>query len=448
AIYATDQPAATVAERREQLRGWVYAAFRMTDFLHGLLGEQERDLIIDIFDGEEMVEATRTHFGSSGRTDIRPGFESVHRLRMMGQTWTVRVHGSTSLLQRVDRGLPIVIAVTGVLLSAMLAGLMFLLVSGRSRAEAAARAMTEDLSLERSRLSAILEGTRVGTWEWNVQSGETVFNEEWARIVGYKLQELEPISIVTWAKLTHPGDLQKSEQLLKQYFAGELPFYECEARMRHKDGHWIWVLDRGKVGKWDRDGKPLIMYGTHQDISRSRQELDTYHHRAHHDVLTGLPNRVLLGDRIQQALALAERENAHLAVLFMDLDGFKSVNDTHGHGAGDVVLKTVARRLLRCIRASDTLARVGGDEYVALLQHVSDEQEALKKASLFISEVRRPIPLPAGGEARISISVGIALYPQHGTTIEVLSEHADQAMYQVKKGSKNGALVYQDSGSV
>lgn len=448
AIYATDQPAETVAERREQLRGWVYAPFRMTDFLQGLLGEQERDLIIDIFDGEEMVEATRTHFGSSGRTDIRPGFESVHRLRMMGQTWTVRVHGSTSLLQRVDSGLPIVIAVTGVLLSAMLAGLMFLLVSGRSLAEAAARAMTEDLSLERSRLSAILEGTRVGTWEWNVQSGETVFNEEWARIVGYKLQELEPISIVTWAKLTHPEDLQKSEQLLKQHLAGELPFYECDARMRHKDGHWIWVLDRGKVGKWDRDGKPLIMYGTHQDISRSRLERDTYHHRAHHDVLTGLPNRVLLGDRIQQALALAERENAHLAVLFMDLDGFKSVNDTHGHEAGDVVLKTVARRLLRCIRASDTLARVGGDEYVALLQHVSDEQDALKKASLFISEVRRPILLPAGGEARISISVGIALYPQHGTTIEVLSEHADQAMYQVKKGSKNGALVHQDSGSV
>ncbi|MEH8136783.1 PAS domain-containing protein, partial [Aeromonas veronii] len=83
-----------------------------------------------------------------------------------------------------------------------------------------------------------------------------VFNEEWARIVGYKLQELEPISIVTWVKLTHPEDLQKSEQLLKQHFAGELPFYECEARMRHKDGHWIWVLDRGKVGKWDRDGKP------------------------------------------------------------------------------------------------------------------------------------------------------------------------------------------------
>ena len=192
----------------------------MTDFLHRLFGEQERDLIIDIFDGEEMVEATRTHFGSSGRTDIRPGFESVHRLRMMGQTWTVRVHGSTSLLQRAgqratdrDRG-------NRCLAQCHAGWADVLLVSGRSRAEAAARAMTEDLSLERSRLSAILEGTRVGTWEWNVQSGETVFNEEWARIVGYKLQELEPISIVTWAKFAHPEDLQSQNSCSSSTWRG------------------------------------------------------------------------------------------------------------------------------------------------------------------------------------------------------------------------------------
>lgn len=325
--------------------------------------------------------------------------------------------------------------------------MVYLLLSGRSRAEAAARAMTEDLSLERARLSAILEGTRVGTWEWNVQTGETVFNEEWARIVGYQLEELEPVSIVTWASLTHPDDLQKSDKLIKQHFAGETPFYECEARMRHKDGHWIWVLDRGKVGKWDEAGKPLMMYGTHQDITRGRQELETYHHGAHHDVLTDLPNRVLLSDRISQALALAEREKTQVALLFMDLDGFKSVNDNHGHDAGDVVLQQVARRLLHCMRASDTLARVGGDEFVALLQNIGDEQEALKMANLFISEVRRPIPLPNGSEAQISMSVGIAVYPQHGVTGEVLSERADRAMYQIKRGSKNAALIYQSPGS-
>lgn len=447
AIYARGQPIATVTERQAHLRGWVYAPFRMTDFLLGLLGEQEHDLLIDLFDGEQMLASVQTHFGSAGHDDIRPGFESVRQLRMMGQTWTVRIQASTSLLQRVETRLPDVVAMAGVLLSAMLAGLAYLLVSGRSRAQAAARVMTEDLSLERARLSAILEGTRVGTWEWNVQSGKTVFNEEWARIIGYRLEELEPVSIVTWSRLTHPDDLQRSEQLLKQHFAGETPFYECEARMRHKAGHWVWVLDRGKVGKWDEDGQPLIMYGTHQDITRGRTELETYQYGAQHDVLTDLPNRVLLSDRISQALALAQRERTHLAVLFMDLDGFKSVNDTHGHDAGDVVLQTVARRLLHCMRASDTLARVGGDEFVALLQDIGNEQEVLKKANMFVAAVLRPIPLPAGGEVRISISVGIALYPQHGTTSEALSEHADHAMYQVKNSSKNGAMVYEGASA-
>ena len=447
AIYARDKPAVTVQERRAHLRGWVYAPFRMTDFLRGLLGEQERDLVIDIFDGEQMLPAALAHSGSAGRQDIRPGFESVRQLRMMGRAWTIRIQASTSLLERVDSRLPVAIAIAGVLLSGLLAGLVFLLVSGRSRAEAAARAMTEDLSLERARLSAILEGTRVGTWEWNVQTGETVLNEEWARIVGCRLEELGPVSIVTWASFTHPDDLQKSDKLLKEHFAGETPFYECEARMRHKDGHWIWVLDRGKVGKWDEAGKPLIMYGTHQDITRGKLELETYHHGAHHDVLTDLPNRVLLTDRISQALALAKREKTQVALLFMDLDGFKSVNDNHGHDAGDVVLQHVARLLLHSMRASDTLARVGGDEFVALLQDIGDEQEALKMANLFISKVRHPIALPNGSEAQISMSVGIAIYPQHGVNGEVLSEHADQAMYQVKRGSKNAAVVYQSTGS-
>ena len=370
----------------------------------------------------------------------------MHRLRMMGQTWTVRVHGSTSLLQRVDRGLPIVIAVTGVLLSAMLAGLMFLLVSGRSRAEAAARAMTEDLSLERSRLSAILEGTRVGTWEWNVQSGETVFNEEWARIVGYKLQELEPISIVTWAKLTHPEDLQKSEQLLKQHLAGELPFYECEARMRHKDGHWIWVLDRGKVGKWDRDGKPLIMYGTHQDISRSRQELDTYHHRAHHDVLTDLPNRVLLGDRIQQALALAKRENTHLAVLFMDLDGFKSVNDTHGHEVGDRLLVEIARRMRAALRDVDTVARLGGDEFAAIFTDLAAASASEPLIERLLGAIAAPVVIDGLG-LQVSGSIGVSYFPQQGDLeAEQLLRQADHAMYAAKLSGRNRCCVFVGEG--
>ncbi|MDE2598647.1 MAG: GGDEF domain-containing protein [Rhodocyclaceae bacterium] len=442
AVYHPGRPAGNVKERRAQLRGWVYAPFRMSDFLHGLFGEQGKDLIIDIYDGEEIVPEALMHLDSAERKDMQPGFESVQSLDMMGQIWTLRVRASGSMLERVDSLLPALMLSAGILFSCLLAALVFVLASAKSRAEAAARAMTEDLSLERARLSAILDETRVGTWEWNVQTGETTFNEEWAAMLGYKLAELEPVSIQTWIRLTHPEDLQQSDRLLKQHLAGEIPYYECEARMRHKDGHWIWVLDRGKVGKWDEEGKSLVMYGTHQDITLEKQKLDIYHHGAHHDSLTGLPNRVLLRDRLAQALALAEREKTCVAVMYMDLDGLKSVNDTYGHEAGDVVLQAVARRIQQCIRASDTLARVGGDEFVALLQNACDEDEALRIALMFNSEVRQPIPLPGGAEGLVSLSIGIAIYPQHGTTGDLLSERADSAMYQVKKGAKNGALVY------
>ncbi|WP_372449318.1 PAS domain-containing sensor histidine kinase [Arsukibacterium indicum] len=122
---------------------------------------------------------------------------------------------------------------------------------------------------------SVLEGTRIGTWQWNVQTGETVFNERWAEIVGYTLDELAPVDINTWLGLAHPDDLPESGRLLELHFAGQLPFYDCKCRMKHKDGHWVWVHDRGRVISWTKDDKPLMMYGTHADITEQKQaELD------------------------------------------------------------------------------------------------------------------------------------------------------------------------------
>ncbi len=129
---------------------------------------------------------------------------------------------------------------------------------------------------DRQHLAEILWGTRAGTWVWNVQTGETVFNERWAEIIGYTLAELEPVSIATWQKFAHPEDLARSGVQLEQVFARERPYYDCEARMRHKDGSWVWVADRGQVVEWTEDGKPLRMSGTHTDITRRKAaELET-----------------------------------------------------------------------------------------------------------------------------------------------------------------------------
>lgn len=132
----------------------------------------------------------------------------------------------------------------------------------------------EKLALQNKRYSHIIKGTNIGTWEWNVQTNETRFNERWAEIIGYTLEEISPVSIETWVKHSHPDDLEKSNKLLQDHFEGKTEFYVHEGRMKHKDGHWVWIVDRGKVVSWTDDGKPLLMTGSHIDITyRKKNEL-------------------------------------------------------------------------------------------------------------------------------------------------------------------------------
>ena len=131
--------------------------------------------------------------------------------------------------------------------------------------------IVEALDDEKQRLAMILEGTNAGTWEWNVSTGQTIFNESWANMIGYTLTEISPTNFETWSKFSHPDDIAISNELLRKHFNGELDYYECELRMKHKDGSWVWILDRGKVNKWDTEGKPLLMSGTHQLITDRKQ---------------------------------------------------------------------------------------------------------------------------------------------------------------------------------
>ena len=127
------------------------------------------------------------------------------------------------------------------------------------------------LTRERERLGHILEGTNVGTWEWNVQTGEVQCNERWASMMGYTLEELSPLSNQTWRAQSHPDDFKRSTELVRQHFCGQLDYYECEMRMRHRSGHWFWVLERGRVSTWAADGRPVTMAGTQMDISTRKQ---------------------------------------------------------------------------------------------------------------------------------------------------------------------------------
>jgi len=150
------------------------------------------------------------------------------------------------------------------------------------------RKQAEDaLRKEHVRLAGIIKGTNVGTWEWNIQTGEAVFNARWAEIIGYTVDEISPASIETWIKFAHPDDLKISGELLAKHFRRELDYYEFESRMKHKDGNWVWILDRGQVATWTADGKPLMMMGTHQDITgRKKAEATLKHSQENYRIIT------------------------------------------------------------------------------------------------------------------------------------------------------------------
>jgi diguanylate cyclase (GGDEF)-like protein len=180
-----------------------------------------------------------------------------------------------------------------------------------------------------------------------------------------------------------------------------------------------------------------------RDVAESKLIEQESRHKAHHDHLTGLPNRVLFLDHIEHAVLRAKRNQQKLATLFLDLDGFKEINDTLGHDAGDLLLMEVARRLKIITRSSDTAARMGGDEFTFVLNDISDDDNASSVAQKIIAELALPFVLE-GEKCHIGGSIGISIYPADATDYETLLKQADEAMYLAKKSGKNTYRFYRD----
>lgn len=205
---------------------------------------------------------------------------------------------------------------------------------------------------------------------------------------------------------------------------------------RTKAGNLVWEVASISPIR-DDQGTITHFVGVKEDITELKRLQDQLEHLARHDVLTGLPNRFLFNDRLQQVLAQARRRKGRFAVLFMDLDGFKQVNDTHGHESGDALLQAVGQRFGACIRETDTLARMGGDEFTALLTDLADDQGADRVAGALIQALAEPIPIK-GGSCHVGVSIGLALYPQDGNSMDALLSAADGAMYDAKRAGKGG----------
>jgi diguanylate cyclase (GGDEF)-like protein len=214
--------------------------------------------------------------------------------------------------------------------------------------------------------------------------------------------------------------------------------------MRRKDGSLVWVDLNGVALPGERDEETTLWMMV--DITQSKAYEARVERAAFHDALTGLPNRVLLADRLRQAIASAQRLKQSVAVVNMDLDGFKAVNDAHGHDAGDEVLKAVAQRLLDGIRATDTAARLGGDEFVVLLTPLPSPTGSRAICERLLRAILEPVRLSSGAMVQVGSSIGVAHYPLDGVDAEVLMSRADQTMFESKRAGRcrirwlNGAL--------
>ena len=413
------------------------------------------------------------------------------------------------------------------------------------------------LAQREAQLSRVLEGSDLGYWDWNLQTDEFQVSARWETMLGYEPGEMQ-VSTDQWPRHVHPDDFPLALASIEQHLNGEAPAHEVEMRLRTKDGEWRWIRTSGRVVSRDAQGRPLMMSGTHTDITERKQlelalreaamvfdsslegimvvdprmritkvnaafchitgysaqevlgqsprvlssgrqgpefyremwhslaahdvwrgeiwnrrrngeiyaELLTIscvrdakgvvqhyigvfsdisqiksheaelHRIAHFDPLTGVPNRRLLVDRLHQALARAARSESSLAVCFLDLDGFKVVNDAHGHAVGDRLLIEVTQRMSEVLRAEDTLARLGGDEFVVLLTDISSERDCTLVLDRLLQAVQQPMRIE-GLELRVTVSIGVSLFPHDNADADTLMRHADQAMYLAKEAGKN-----------
>ena len=241
-----------------------------------------------------------------------------------------------------------------------------------------------------------------------------------------------------WYRVVHPDDRDSLLTGLRQLMAKKAA--TLEYRIVWPDGSARWLEDKARIISAP-DGTPLRVDGVATDISERRLHADRMAHQASHDALTGLPNRSLLNDRIAQVLALARRSGQPVAVLFLDLDGFKFVNDSFGHSFGDALLRGVAARLVGLVREADTVARLGGDEFVILLPNVCDAQGAAQVAAKVLAAFAAPF-LQDGRDLHLSASLGLSVFPQDGDSGDSLLAHADVAMYRAKARGRNGFQAY------
>ncbi len=289
---------------------------------------------------------------------------------------------------------------------------------------------------EARHFQSIVESSEDAIISKSLDSVVTSWNGGAEAMFGYSAAEMIGRTITV---LLPPDRLGEEERILARLRDGE-KVEHFETVRQHRDGRLLQVSVTISPIR-DYQGRIVGASKIARNITEKKALEARLEHLAHHDALTDLPNRVLLADRIRQAMILARRQGFGVAVLYIDLDGFKQVNDLHGHACGDDLLVALARRMTEALREADTLSRIGGDEFAAVLSNVKGLEECKPVLQRVLTACCAPVNL-GGKRVEVSASIGVALYPQQDVTAEQLLSHADRAMYQAKQAGKNQYQVF------
>jgi diguanylate cyclase (GGDEF)-like protein/PAS domain S-box-containing protein len=443
-LYTNGLPHDTLQQRRANTYGWLSAVFRVEELMAGVLGEENQEIDIEIFDGAVLSKSfllyDKDKIYRAGHLTNQL-FQHIQQLKIAGRIWTIRLSSLPAFEKHLNSHKSEFFALGGIIVSLLLALMTWILARDRIRSLRTSHLLSHELQSREAAeeslklASMVYENSSEGILVADAENRIIAVNPAFTRITGYDLTDVQDKDPSHFRSGRHGQD-----------------FYEAMWAELKRIGHWqgeIW--DRHKNGEvhakyvtintiFNEKGAVYRRVALFMDISDKKETEELIWRQANFDPLTALPNRSMFHDRLMQEISRADRSNHIFALLFIDLDLFKEVNDTLGHYMGDLLLQDAAKRILNCVRQTDTVARLGGDEFTVILSELSDTSSIEGVATKILANLAAPYTL--GDEVvYITGSIGITLYPADvpdaDGLLKNLLKNADQAMYVAKNLGRN-----------
>ena len=432
-IYANGVTPVTVDARREALLGFVYSPFRAHDIMDSIFSDSLSDVDIELFDGAPLADTLL--FASAQRSALAR-FVVDHPVEIAGRTWLARFSSTPAFEADNDSAEPGLILFGGTTMSLMLFVLLNINARHRRRMQTAAARLAQS----RDEFRTLVENVPGVVFRCQVDAPWSVIHisPNIRALTGAAPEEFVSAH-VSFGDFIVPEDFTTIEDAIATALR-ERTSYEVEYRMRSRTGQTYWVSERGHIYV-DSSGQPQWLDGVIIDVTERKKAEEAIRNLAFVDTLTNLPNRRFLLDRLRQGLAKSRRHGNHGALLFIDLDHFKSINDTYGHEAGDRLLCEVARRLRQSVREGDTVGRLGGDEFVVMLEDLgASGHEACERGAAIGEKILAALNEPFlidGDQHHTTPSIGVTCFGSADERAEDLLRRADAAMYRAKAAGRN-----------